>query len=127
MKTILVVDDSAPIRYLLEAILGQKYKVCTSPDGITALRWLSRGNVPDLIISDVQMPNMDGLEMSRNLYSNLLYRDIPVILLTGMQLSEDMVPDLNIVQIVNKPFDPAALLEVVERQLTTRASAIVAG
>ena len=89
--------------------------------------WLSRGNVPDLIISDVQMPNMDGLEMSRNLYSNLLYRDIPVILLTGMQLSEDMVPDLNIVQIVNKPFDPAALLEVVERQLTTRASAIVAG
>lgn len=125
-KTILVVDDSAPIRYLLEAMLGQRYKVYTATDGLTACMWLSAGNVPDVIVTDIQMPNMDGLELARNLSSNLLYSDIPVVLLTGMQIGENIDLYPNVVQVMSKPFDPPRLMDVIEKQLTVSQTVIVA-
>ncbi|RBL88009.1 response regulator [Chitinophaga flava] len=124
-KTILVVDDSAPMRYLLEAMLGQRYKVYSAIDGLTASKWLSAGNVPDVIVSDIQMPNMDGMEFTKNLSSNLLYSDIPVILLTAMQLDEvTLYP--NVVEIMSKPFDPLKLLSLIEKQLIVSPTVIVA-
>ncbi|WP_212004154.1 response regulator [Chitinophaga sp. HK235] len=124
-KTILVVDDSAPMRYLLEAMLGQRYKVYSAIDGLTASKWLSAGNVPDVIVSDIQMPNMDGMEFTKNLSANLLYSDIPVILLTAMQLDEvTLYP--NVVEIMSKPFDPLKLLSLIEKQLIVSPTVIVA-
>ena len=72
-KKILIVDDSAPMRFLLEAMLGNKYKVYAATDGLTATMWLSGGNIPDLIITDVQMPNIDGWQLAKNLAGNALY------------------------------------------------------
>lgn len=126
-KTILVVDDSAPMRFLLEAMLGHRYKVFAATDGLVATMWLSNGNVPDLIITDVQMPNIDGWQLAKNLSANSLYSDIPVIVLTGMEINENVPQYPNVARVLNKPFDPIKLMEIVDEQLDVRPRVSIAG
>ena len=126
-KTILIVDDSAPMRFLLEAMLGNKYKVNAATDGLTATMWLSNGNIPDMIITDVQMPNIDGWQLAKNLAGNALYSDIPVIVLTGMDLKDNIPQYPNVASVLNKPFDPIKLLEIVDNQLHRHTSVSIAG
>lgn len=126
-KKILIVDDSAPMRFLLEAMLSSRYKVYAATDGLTATMWLSNGNIPDLIITDVQMPNIDGWQLSKNLAGNALYSDIPVIVLTGMDLKDNLQLYPNVAKVINKPFDPIKLIELVDNQLRTRQSVSIAG
>ncbi|MGE7775740.1 response regulator [Chitinophaga sp. NPDC101104] len=116
-KTILVVDDSVHIRMLLEAMLQHKYKVYTAEDGLSALMWLAAGNTPDIIITDIQMPRLDGWELISNLNSNLLFNDIPVMVLTGISLHDVNFVHPNVVHVINKPFDPRDLIEKIGFQL----------
>lgn len=116
-KTILVVDDSVHIRMLLEAMLQHKYKVYTAEDGLSALMWLAAGNTPDIIITDIQMPRLDGWELISNLNSNLLFNDIPVMVLTGISLHDVNFVHPNVVHVINKPFDPRDLIEKIGHQL----------
>ncbi|WP_423735364.1 response regulator [Chitinophaga caseinilytica] len=116
-KTILVVDDSVHIRMLLEAMLQHKYKVYTAEDGLSALMWLAAGNTPDIIITDIQMPRLDGWELISNLNSNLLFNDIPVMVLTGISLHDVNFVHPNVVHVINKPFDPRDLIEKIGLQL----------
>lgn len=116
-KTVLVVDDSAQLRMLLEAMLQKKYKVYTAADGLSALMWLSNGNIPDIIITDIQMPNIDGKELTRILHNNVLHSDIPVIVLTGTRIDDDPLVTPNVVNVVRKPFDPKKLLDMIAQQL----------
>jgi two-component system chemotaxis response regulator CheY len=126
-KTILVVDDSAPMRILLEAMLGQKYKVFAATDGLVATMWLSNGNMPDMIITDIQMPNIDGWQLTKNLSGNALYSDIPVIVLTGMDLNNNTPIYPNVARVLNKPFDPIRLIEFVDQCLMARQPVSIAG
>lgn len=125
-KTILVVDDSAPMRILLEAMLGHKYKVFAATDGLVATMWLSNGNMPDMIITDIQMPNIDGWQLAKNLSGNALYSDIPIIVLTGMDLNNTPIYP-NVARVMNKPFDPVRLIEIVDQYLVARQSVSIAG
>jgi two-component system chemotaxis response regulator CheY len=126
-KTILVVDDSAPMRILLEAMLGHKYKVFAATDGLVATMWLSNGNMPDMIITDIQMPNIDGWQLAKNLSGNALYSDIPIIILTGMDLNGNVPLYPNVAKVMSKPFDPVRLIEIVDQYLHTRQSISIAG
>jgi two-component system chemotaxis response regulator CheY len=126
-KTILVVDDSAPMRILLEAMLGQKYKVFAATDGLVATMWLSNGNMPDMIITDIQMPNIDGWQLAKNLSGNALYSDIPIIVLTGMDLNNNTPIYPNVARVMNKPFDPVRLIEIVDQYLMARLPVSIAG
>lgn len=126
-KTILVVDDSAPMRILLEAMLGHKYKVFAATDGLVATMWLSNGNMPDMIITDIQMPNIDGWQLAKNLSGNALYSEIPIIVLTGMDLNGNMPLYPNVAKVMSKPFDPVRLIEIVDHYLHSRQSVSVAG
>jgi len=75
MKTILIVDDSATIRKLLAYILKRKnYVIAEAEDGIDAMEKLSHVQV-DLVIVDLNMPNMDGIEFVKNLRDNYYYMD----------------------------------------------------
>lgn len=116
-KTVLVVDDSAQLRMLLEAMLQKTYKVYAAADGLSALMWLSNGNIPDIIITDIQMPNIDGKELIRILHNNVLHNDIPVIVLTGTKIDEDPLVTPNVMNVVTKPFDPKKLMDMVAQQL----------
>jgi two-component system chemotaxis response regulator CheY len=126
-KSILVVDDSAPMRILLEAMLGHKYKVFAATDGLVATMWLSNGNMPDMIITDIQMPNIDGWQLAKNLSGNALYSDIPIIVLTGMDLNNNTPIYPNVARVMNKPFDPVRLIEIVDQYLMARLPVSIAG
>lgn len=113
---ILVVDDNPQIRQLLKECLQDEYHVSEANDGISALHQV-RQTMPDLIISDVIMPGMDGFDLCRALKTDETFRKIPVILLTakaselmrveGMEAgADDYIP---------KPFSPNDLLEKIKK------------
>jgi CheY-like chemotaxis protein len=110
-KKVLIIDDSLPIRYLLEAMFSKKYEVFSAQDGLVAMAWMSKGNMPDLIVSDLQMPNIDGWELIRFLSESYLYKHIPVVVLTG--IVNVGMPDGNVQGMFKKPFDPTELMKAV--------------
>ncbi|HEX2965788.1 MAG TPA: response regulator [Syntrophorhabdaceae bacterium] len=120
MKTILIVDDSPTIRKLLGYILKKKnYVIAEAEDGIDAMEKLGHVQV-DLVIVDLNMPNMDGIEFVKNLRDNYYYMDTPVIMLTTTKddkLKKDAF-DAGVNMFLNKPVQPNFLLYKVESLLS---------
>ncbi|ETZ22597.1 two-component system response regulator [Pedobacter sp. V48] len=110
-KQILVVDDELSILRLLTFILSADYDLVIKKSGIEAISWLEEGNDPNLIISDLMMPYFDGSTLIRNLKISGLYRDTPVILLSGAEDLEDKVKNMpfKIDSYLEKPFNPSVL------------------
>jgi two-component system chemotaxis response regulator CheY len=82
-KTIMVIDDSATMRLSLKSALELNgFKVECAGDGVLALNQLRGGVKPDLIITDINMPNMGGLEFMKNLRALPGFRFVPVLALT---------------------------------------------
>lgn len=116
---ILIVDDETHILQVLSLKLRNAgYEVLSADDGEEGLE-LALEALPDLIITDFQMPFMTGLEMCEALATNEETKEIPVIMLTarGHSLSDKDVSIGNIRQVVHKPFSPRAVLELVQSQL----------
>ena len=108
-QTILVADDEPIIRDFLADLLREEgYAVLTAADGRTALAAVGRTS-PDLVISDVMMPGVDGVDVARSLRE----RGIPVVLMTAA----GRCPSLPGVTCVPKPFDLDAMLATVDREL----------
>ena len=120
-STILVIDDDEPMLWLIKQILKDFEVVCKT-DGLEAMVWLSKGNFPDLIILDREMPNLGGKKFLRGLRGSGMYKDIPVLIISGWidrQLEQDL-GNLNVREFIAKPFDPVYLLETVEHQLSNQ-------
>jgi DNA-binding response OmpR family regulator len=81
-RTILVIDDDIDVLKLHTRALGAAYSVVTKGDGAEALKWLQAGNIPDMILSDVLMPNMDGLEFLKVVHNSRSLRQIPVVIIS---------------------------------------------
>lgn len=115
-KKILVVDDERTIRMLLENYLGQTYDVTAKSDGLDALNWLNTGNIPDLIIADINMPRMDGFAFVENLRASGYFKEIPVIMLSASESSTEKVRFLRLGanDYMVKPFNPEELLVRME-------------
>lgn len=118
-QKILIVDDSKPMLCLLEAILGKKYNVFVAINGFEAMSWLREGNKPDLIISDLQMPYIDGLELIAFLAQSSYYEGIPILILSGADEEDirDKHQQLKVSGYIMKPFDPNELLNKVNETL----------
>jgi len=120
MEKILIIDDSKPIRRLLEYILTREnYEVISVQDGFEAIFWLSEGNIPDLIISDIEMPNFNGEELITNLNNSGIFSSLPVIILTGLdsqEVKENLIAR-GIYSYLTKPFDPVKLIAVVNEAI----------
>ncbi len=120
MEKILIIDDSKPIRRLLEYILTREnYEVISVQDGFEAIFWLSEGNIPDLIISDIEMPNFNGEELITNLNNSSIFSSLPVIILTGLdsqEVKENLIAR-GIYSYLTKPFDPVKLIAVVNEAI----------
>ena len=81
-KEIITVDDAATIRKMVSMTLGGAgYRISEAADGLEALNLLKRHQV-DLVITDVNMPNMDGIELTRQLRALPSYKRVPIVLLT---------------------------------------------
>ena len=123
-RQILAIDDSKAIRFLLQTVLGKEFQVVTAPDGCSAMYWLSKRNLPDLIIVDAQLPDMENWELIEQLTSSGLYGDIPVIVLSSLGKEETAVKcmEMGIDVFFTKPFNPVELLAKV-KNMTTLAHA----
>jgi CheY-like chemotaxis protein len=116
--TILVIDDELSIRLLLENFLSEDYNVVCKSDGLEALEWLE-GNLPDLIICDIQMPNMDGYEYLKKVRDRGFTKHTPVIMLSGTETSKERIKcyKLGAQDYLTKPFNPEELEELIKKNL----------
>ena len=117
-KRILVVDDESINIKILKQILGLDYNVSAATDGADAIE-TAEELLPDLILLDIAMPDMDGYAVISKLKGNKLTKDIPVILLTAMISPEDETKGFNFgaSDYIFKPFSADLLLRRVEMNL----------
>ncbi|MDO6435042.1 response regulator [Flavitalea sp. BT771] len=121
-KQILAIDDSKAIRFLLQTVLGKEYSVITVPDGFSAMYYLSHRQMPDLIIADPQLPDMENWELIQQLSSSGMYGDIPLIVLSGLEKKETELKCLEygIVKHFVKPFNPVDLMSAISDLVKSR-------
>jgi class 3 adenylate cyclase/HPt (histidine-containing phosphotransfer) domain-containing protein len=122
---ILVIEDSEDIRYLLEALLSDSYDVLLAASGDAGLALAVAGQLPDIILLDVMMPDMDGYEVLQRLGHDPRTADIPVIFLTalGSVDEEHRGLDLGATDYVTKPISPTVLLARLKLHLERSAYA----
>ena len=117
-KRILVVEDAFSTRELEKSILETHgYLVDTAVDGLDALERIT-GNKYDLILSDIEMPRMDGFELCRTLKKNDGYKEIPFVMVTARQKEEDKRRGMEVgaaAYIVKSGFEQTNLLDTIER------------
>ena len=119
--SVLIVDDNNDIREYLRTILQDKYQVFEAEDGQKGLA-LAQEQVPDIIISDVMMPVMNGLEFCQNIKMNEITSHIPVILLTARALNSHQIEGYKsgADAYITKPFQPDLLLARIGNLLRNR-------
>jgi two-component system chemotaxis sensor kinase CheA len=118
-KTVLVVDDSITTRTLEKNILeAAGYEVKLAIDGEQALAVLVTDGLPDLIVSDINMPRLDGFGLTQRIRQDERYADIPVILVTSLDSPADKARGIEVgadAYIVKSSFDQNNLLETIEQ------------
>lgn len=114
-KQILAIDDSKAIRFLLQTVMSEEYQVITVPDGYTAMYYLSHRSRPDMIIADPQLPDMEDWELIQQLTSSGMYGDIPVVVLSGLNVMETEMKcrEYGVEKFYLKPFNPLDLLGAI--------------
>ncbi len=119
-KTILTVDDASTIRKMVSYTLKEKgHEVLEAADGSQALDVLQSNNI-DLILSDINMPVMDGLEMTRQIRSQPSRQSLPIILLTTESEPQKKAEGraAGATGWIVKPFNPTQLLAIVDKVLS---------
>ncbi len=118
--TILIVDDSAAMRSLMVATIEtlQPVRIVQAANGFEALRILPREAI-DLILTDINMPDINGLELLSFVRNNPLYQKLPVIIISteGSRKDIDRGLSLGANEYLVKPFIPSKLLELIQRLL----------
>ncbi len=120
-RTILVVDDNEDMRTFLSTILGNEYKIVSASDGVEALKSIEK-IIPDIVITDLMMPNMDGLELTNQLKKSPDTNYIPVILLSAKSAIESRLEAMKdgADDYVTKPFEPEYLRARVRNLIQQR-------
>jgi two-component system, chemotaxis family, chemotaxis protein CheY len=116
-KTILAVDDSKTIRAMVMATLqGAGYRMLEAEDGKHALTVLAANQV-DCMITDLNMPNMNGFDLIRNVRSDAKHKFIPILMLTteGDDTKKQEGKNAGATGWIVKPFDPEKLVSVVKK------------
>ena len=124
-KKILVIDDDATIRFLLQNLLHD-YDVVAIGDGYEALDWLNAGNIPDLIMLDMEMPNINGRVLIRRIKFTQQFRKIPIIIISGTESNSIKTTFLKLgaFDYVVKPFTEALLFNKVNSALALATPSI---
>jgi len=117
-RSLLVVEDSITARSLLKSILETAgYRVETAVDGLDALTRLHTGQF-DLVVSDVEMPRLDGFDLTARIRADTRLAELPVVLVTALESREDKERGIEVganAYIVKSSFDQSNLFEVIRR------------
>jgi CheY-like chemotaxis protein len=121
---IVVAEDHEDIRYVLKRSLERAgHVVVAAADGVAALAAI-REHLPELVVTDVDMPNMTGLDLCRAIRADRRLRHIPVVLASGSMLPGDArAADVGATATLLKPFLPAQLQALVQDLLRTHGAA----
>lgn len=120
-KLVLVAEDDPSIATMLLRILRQNYEVVHVSDGAAALARAGSQPRPDLLILDIMMPNMDGLEVSRRVRLNPELKKVPIIFLTAKSTPTDVIKGIQhgARSYITKPFKLDDVLSKVKKALHT--------
>jgi len=121
LQTILIVEDNSELRSFLKTVLMYKYEILEAENGLEGLE-LAKSNIPDLIITDIMMPEMNGLELAKAIKADIQISHIPLVLLTA---KTDMESKLEALQYgaddyITKPFSSAYLEARIDNLLKLR-------
>ena len=121
LSNILIVDDNADMRHYLRTLLASRFYVLEAPDGQSGLQ-LARESVPDIVISDVMMPVMDGLQFCQRLKQDFITSHIPVILLTARSTEAQQMEgyEHGADAYMTKPFRADLLISRIDNLLRSR-------
>jgi putative two-component system response regulator len=113
MASVLIIEDDPDITAVLEIILeSEGYTVHAAVDG--AALQVAVAQQPDVILLDIQMPGMDGIEVARRLRADERTRHIPIALMSAAHRLRERAHEAPVDTLLSKPFDLAHVLEVVE-------------
>jgi len=117
-KTVLIVEDEREIHVLLNELLKEKYKIINAYNGVQALKIIEK-DLPDIIVSDIMMPEMDGIELCKKIKTDLVTCHIPLILLTAKNSISHRIEGLEsgANAYIPKPFHPNHLLVRIQKLL----------
>ena len=123
MKYILAVDDEQLNLNIIDELLSDDYEVHTAIDGVECLKSIEK-RIPDLLLLDVGMPKLNGLEVCKKLREQEKYKDLPIIFLSAFAAEEDMIAGINAGadKYISKPFKPIELLDIVNLMLDNEKS-----
>jgi chemosensory pili system protein ChpA (sensor histidine kinase/response regulator) len=116
---VLVVDDSLTVRRVTQRLLVREgYRVTLAKDGLDALERLAE-EIPQVVLSDIEMPRMDGFDLVRNIRSDARWRDLPVIMITSRiaQKHRDHATELGVDHYLGKPYSEEDLLALIARYI----------
>jgi len=123
MKKILIVDDNEVHLVIAENILKGKYEVTTAKSGKEALALLSKGYMPNAILLDVLMPEMDGWETYNKIKGISLLRNVPIAFLTSLDgVREKLYASrIGAADLISKPYEAPELLSRIEKMMEKKA------
>lgn len=110
--TLLIMDDEQGIRKILEHFLKKDFNIVMKNDGVEGMSWLEEGHPVDLVIADLNMPNLSGKEFLKITRASNFYSDIPIVILSGEDDSNERIQCLNqgADDFMIKPFNPMEVL-----------------
>jgi DNA-binding response OmpR family regulator len=110
-KKVLIVDDKPTIAKVIQVYISEIFDCIYFEDPIRAIAWLTEGNLPDLIISDLNMPNMSGVDFLDYIKKNDLFRSIPFVVLSSEDSTSQKIELLEkgADDYISKPFNPMEL------------------
>ena len=120
-KTILIVEDNYDLQSFLKELLVNDYNILLAENGAEGYHY-AKSNFPDLILSDIMMPKMDGIEMCVLLQEDSLTKHIPVIMLTAKNSTNSKISGLKsgAIEYINKPFNTNELLLKVKNIISSK-------
>ncbi len=118
---VLIVEDNDDLLNFMKSILSNDFKVFTAVDGVKAWSFISK-QMPDLVVSDIMMPNMDGFELCKIVKSTYETSHIPVILLTALSEKTDQLRGIGLGadDYLTKPFDMNLLIQKIKSIILNR-------
>lgn len=118
-KRVLIVEDELGSRILIERLLSKRYQVTALANGLEALNWLNAGNVADVVITDIDMPYMSGIDLIYKMENTPFHRQIPIIVLSGESPEEleNLRGSEAVEAVLSKPFNLKTLHYNIETSL----------
>ena len=118
----MVVDDSLTVRRVTQRLLSREgYQVVLAKDGVDALEQL-QDYTPDAMLVDIEMPRMDGFDLTRNIRSDERFRHVPIIMITSRTAEKHRkhAAELGVDEYLGKPYQEEELLELLARHVKAR-------